>query len=218
MILFIDDSPNDIVETRTQFYRMGIHSLVLGTNELHRINRYPAHGILVMYPERIENIEELCRSIRRQSKLPLSAVYRPPHGNYYAYRQHFDIVVEENITTTKYIEAVFDLYKERTGISPYERIYGGLRINVKERYIRVYASPIPVTHEQRMIARYLLLCAPHPVPREELLATCFKPSKAPPSIGNISTQISRMNRKLITVFDRPLFHYQRSFGYSINIF
>ena len=218
MILFIDDTPDDVLETRMQFYRMGIHSLVLGTKDLQQIPRYPAHGILFLYPEHIDNLEELCDDIRQRSILPISAVYRPPHGNYYAYAQCFDIVVDDNITTTKYIEKVFDLYRARTGISPYERIHGGLRINVKEPFIRAYASPVPVTHEQWMIARYLLLRAPYPVPREELLATCFRPNRKPPAITNISTQISRMNKKLITVFGHPLFHYQKSFGYSSNIF
>lgn len=216
MILFIDDNPSAVLETRIQFYRMGIHSFTLGTNELNRIFHYPAQIILMMNPECIEDLPAVCRDIRRYAgKLPFAMMYRPPHGNYYAYQRLCDGVFEDNVTTLKFVEAMFDLYEERTGNSAYERIFGGLYMNVKEKHLQLYGEPFPATHEQWMLARYLLLRAPFPVSREELRLTCFRPDR-PPSPQNVTTQICRMNRLITKAYGRPLFFYQRSLGYTVS--
>ncbi|MBQ8351421.1 MAG: hypothetical protein IJY20_05205 [Clostridia bacterium] len=216
MIIFIEDKPEEVLDTRIQFYRMGIHSITLGTNELHRILHYPAQIILIMRPECIEDLTNVCRKIKSHSPfLPLAMMYRPPNGNYYAYQQLCDAVFEDNVTTLTFAQTMFAIYEERMKKSAEEHSYGKLYMKVNRKGLQILGESLPATHEQWMLARYLLLSAPYPVSREELRLTCFCPDKLP-SLQNVTTQICRMNRMITKAFRHPLFFYQRQFGYYIS--
>lgn len=214
MIVMVDNEPSAVLETRMQFYTMGIHTAVIPTTQLAEIDHYPTQTVLIARPECIEDLEAVCRTIRTYGK-PLALLYRPPHGNFYAYKQLCDEVFEDEVTTARFVETMFAIYEERFIRSAFERQFADLRINVRQHCLYIRGEAFPATHEQWMLARYLLLRAPLPAPAEELRQTCFRPEWLP-SVKNVSTQICRMNKLIQKGFGRPLFFYQRKTGYFIS--
>lgn len=214
MIVFVDNEPSAVLETRMQFYTMGIHTALVSTSCLADICQYPTQTVLIMRPECIADLEKVCHTIRMLGK-PLALLYRPPHGNFYAYKQLCDEVFEDDTTTAKFVETMFAHYEERFGRSAFEHQHASLRINVRQHCLYIRGEAFPATHEQWMLARYLLLRAPIPVSAEELRETCFRPGRLP-AVKNVSTQICRMNKLIQKGFGHPLFFYQRKTGYFIS--
>ena len=215
MILCIENDPSAILETRVQLYRMHLHTPVLSTKELSRIPLYPAQSILILRPEAIPNIEQVCKQLRVYApSIPLAIFYRPPHGNYYTYARMCDRVFEDNITTLTFAKTMLDLYEERTKRPAYKISYAGLSAEVGAKSIGLYGDGFLANHEQMMLVRYLLLKAPQPVPAEELRQTCFHPGKLP-TIGTVHTQFRRLNKLFTLAYGKPIFLHQSDYGYFI---
>lgn len=215
MIIFIDNEPNEVLDTRIQFFRMGIHSLVCRTDELENLLLLTAQAVLIMRPECIPDIESVCKQIRRYvPKLPLAIMYRPPLGNYYAYLQWGDVVFDDHITTLTFANTVFDLYEEKNGRSARDLMYCGIRARVGARSICVLGQRMPVCHEEVMLTRYLLLHAPRVVPVGELAKTCFRPTRTPKD-RTVHTHFRHMNELITRGFGRPAFLYHKDYGYMI---
>lgn len=215
MILFIDNEPNAVLETRIQFYKMGIFTQVLNTKQLHSILNSPAKAVLIMRPECIENLESVCAYIRSiPTRPPFAMMYRPPHGNYYTYLRMCDRVFEDNITTTKFIETMFELYEERKHRDPYIYEDRQVSIHLKNPQLMAYRLSFIVTHEQWMIVRYLLMHSPFSVCIEDLRRFCFRPDRTP-ALSTVRSQISRLNQMFVMAYKYPLIFFQHDLGYFI---
>lgn len=120
MIIFIDNQADAVLPTRVQFYKMGLCTIVLNTNQLHLIIRTPVKIVLIMRPESIENLESVCQYIRDiPTRPPFAMMYRPPHGNYYTYSRMCDCVFEDNISTLTFAKKMLEIYRERMHCDPY---------------------------------------------------------------------------------------------------
>lgn len=215
MILLIDNEPDTVLEDRCMFFRMGLHSLACRTDEIDKMIFKPVHATLIMRPEYIDDLPAVCSKLRSCfNQVPLAIMYRPPLGNYYQYLQLADAVFEDNVTTARFANTMYDLYEKKTGINVRDMIYDCVRAIAGTHYVCLCGERLPATHEQVMLTRYLLFRAPRAATVEDLRLACFNPARLPQP-SNVHTQFSRLNKTIMLGIGMRKIHYKKDAGYFI---
>ena len=216
MIVIIDSDPNATLPYRKRLFRLRVHSLCLTPENIHRIAEYPANGILIIHPERIDRVLDLCASLRSlYPHLPVAAIYRQPGMNYYHLKNAVDLLLHERSTTPKTISAIYELYRAKGNPDTRSCIADCVRTDTRSPFVYVLGHPFLPTHTQWMLVRYLTMAAPRAVPVEELLALCFAPggSRSP---RNVSAQLTQLDRIIYRGFGFRVFLHQYPSSYSIQ--
>jgi len=217
MLIFIDEEPDKVLRIREIFFKLRIHSLCLPPSEIPQIIKYPAFAVLIARPDSLSNLEDVCDGIRKRCPhLPLVLLYRQNEGNYYTYLQLCDLVVDAKAAQNMdFIDKILVIYRQRNADSPYNCMKGEVRTMMKRKYVTVYCEKVYLTPSEWRVLRYLHLSHPRYIPAKELLDTCFS-YRRQPKIGNVSTRVSTINKKIRLRFGFEPIRHRRGQGYHIN--
>ncbi len=223
MILFVEKPGHYAEAQRAQriFYKMYIPTYIVPSDEIERIEYYPANAIIIACPQAIEDLADVCHYIREHLPLiPLALFFIPPCGNYYTYTRLADFVFEKNTTSIRVVKTLFEEREKRTGAYAFIQYTDAVFTDIKRAgLIFLYGLPERVTHRQFLIVRYLLLKAPACVSAEELLDICAHPLRKRPTINTIGTQVCLLNQ----ISCKAIEHYhvignKRGVGYYLADF
>ena len=218
MIAFVDTQEADCTSLRRAFYRAYVHSTFSKPRNVETLAPYPLMGFMIPRPHRMPRIDHLCERIHTAFPgLPIGFFLPTDLPNRERYAALADLVFDETVAPRRMAYLLLTFHKERGARNNAAFNEEGVRTDIVHPHcVTILGSSFRVCRLHWMILRYLQLCAPRPVPTEEMLNICF-PLRAKKLVrSNVSTQICFINqytRRFMN--DYAVIHFIRRQGYQI---
>ena len=216
MFILFDTDPERVLSYRQRLYDLRVHSLCLSPSETDRVADYPAHAILIPYPDELDDPIALCHALRKKyPHLPLLLIYREGGMHYYHLKNACDAIFEKRTAIKTVIAAAYNLYREHGNPDPTSLITSCVHTRADSTFVYVVGQPFIASHTQWMLIRYLNMAAPRAVPAEELLEVGFYPGRVR-SLKNVSAQLTALDRVIERGCFFRVFHCRYPSSYYIR--
>lgn len=218
MFAFVDTQEAECAELRDAFYRAYIHSVFSKPRNVETLATYPLMGFVIPRPHHMPRIDHLCERIHVAFPgLPIAFVLPLdlPHRERYAALA--DLVFDETVSAQRIAYTLFTFLGTHNDCKNASYSVEGVFTDIARPHcLNILGVSFRICRLHWMILRYLQICAPRPVPTEEVLDVCFPLHTKKLTRGNVSTQICFLNQYTRRFMNNyAIIHYIRKQGYKI---
>ena len=214
MILIIDKSKeiaNNIADT---FYYMGILSTSVSPNEAFGEISPLYNAVLVTSLHTFADVGYYIEKLRQYAAdIPIFAI---GDTGVTRYNEIFTKCFPIGGYTAEIANAVVNFCAESNSPLPGRYVAAGIDVSAELSYARYCSQPIPLTKTEMMILRALVRAYPDAISAERILKCAYRKDRIP-SLSNVRTHISKMNKKIFAATGKRLICPVYKTGYSLAL-